>query len=110
MPWTLFRLVSAMCWDQSYHLERDAETVASLQADPEATLLVEQTSSWLQVAFGIKPASYDEYYNPLYGDRPDFFGDSRTRQAIASCLDREAIQEAIYAGLGRTLAQLCLCG
>ena len=85
--------------DQSYHLERDAETVASLQADPEATLLVEQTSSWLQLAFGIKPVSYDEYYNPLYGDRPDFFGDTRTRQAIASCLDREAIQEAVYAGL-----------
>ncbi|MBG0771834.1 MAG: hypothetical protein H0S82_08995, partial [Anaerolineaceae bacterium] len=85
--------------DQSYHLERDVETVASLQADPETTLLVEQTDSWLQLAFGITPASYDEYYNPLYGDRPDFFGDARTRWAIASCLDREAIQEAVYAGL-----------
>ncbi len=85
--------------DQSYHLERDADTVATLQADPEAALLVEQTSSWSQLAFGIKPASYDEYYNPVYGDRPDFFGDARTRQAIASCLDREAIQEAVFAGL-----------
>jgi len=85
--------------DQSYHLERDAEMVGTLQADSNATVVAEQTDSWLQLAFGIKPASYDEYYNPLYGDRADFFGDSRTREAIASCLDREAIQEAVYTGL-----------
>jgi peptide/nickel transport system substrate-binding protein len=54
----------------------------------------------MQLVFGIQPATYDEYYNPLYGDRPDFFGDIRTRQAIAACLDRTAIQEAVYAGLG----------
>lgn len=85
--------------DQSYHLEQDSEALATLQADPETALLVEQTASWLQLVIGITPASYDEYYNPLYGDRPDFFGDSRTREAIASCLDRQAIQEAVYAGL-----------
>ena len=37
--------------DQSYHLERDAETVASLQADPEATFLVEQDFKLAAVGF-----------------------------------------------------------
>jgi peptide/nickel transport system substrate-binding protein len=86
--------------DSSYHLERNAETLSGLEADPDLTVLVKQSPSWMQLVFGIQPASYDDYYNPIYGDRPDFFGDIRTRQAIAACLDREAIQEAVYAGLG----------
>ena len=85
--------------DQSYHLEQDGEAIASLQADPETAILVEQTSSWTQLVFGINPASYDDYYNPAVGDRPSFFGDARTREAIAACLDRESIQEVVYAGL-----------
>lgn len=85
--------------DQSYHFEQDEEALSALQADPESVVLVEQTSSWSQLVFGIKPASYDDYYNPAVGDRPDLFGDARTREAIATCLDREAIQEVVYAGL-----------
>jgi peptide/nickel transport system substrate-binding protein len=86
--------------DSSYHLERNAEALGDLEADADLNVLVKQSPSWMQLVFGIQPATYDEYYNPLYGDRPDFFGDIRTRQAIAACLDRTAIQEAVYAGLG----------
>jgi len=85
--------------DQSYHLEQDDAAMATLLADPETTALVGQTASWSQLVFGIQPVSYDDYYNPAVGDRPDFFGDSRTRQAIATCLDREAMREIVYAGL-----------
>jgi peptide/nickel transport system substrate-binding protein len=77
--------------DSSFGLEDDLETVAALQADSAYDVLVTSTGSWEQLVFGIKPASYDEYFNPLYGDRPDYFGDVRTRQAIALCLDREAL-------------------
>ena len=45
---------------------------------------------WEGLNFGINPNSYDEMFNP-YLDRADFFGDVRTRQAVASCINREAI-------------------
>lgn len=59
---------------------------------------LQPTGVWEQLVIGIQPASYDEYYNPIYGDRPDFFGDRRTRQAIAACIDREALLSAGGAG------------
>lgn len=83
--------------DSSFGLEDDLGAVAALQADSAYDVLVTSTGSWEQLVLGIKPASYDEYYNPLYGDRPDYFGDVRTRQAIALCLDREAL---LNTGLG----------
>lgn len=86
--------------DSSYHLEQAAETLDDLGEDASLTLMAAQTDSWMQLVFGIQPASYDDYYNPLYGDRPDYFGDIRTRQAVAACLDRDAIQQALYGGLG----------
>ena len=85
--------------DASYHLERNAETLSEMAANADLRVLTAQTDSWMQLVFGIQPASYDEFYNPLYGDRPDFFGDARTRQAIGACLDREAIRAAVYGDL-----------
>lgn len=46
---------------------------------------------WEALNLGVKPASYDDVYNP-YEDRQDFFGDIRVRQAIGYCLDRERIK------------------
>ncbi len=85
--------------DSSFGLEDDFETVAALQTDPAVDVLVTPTGSWEQLVLGIKPASYDEYFNPLYGDRPDYFGDVRTRQAIALCLDREALLDTGLAAI-----------
>jgi peptide/nickel transport system substrate-binding protein len=51
---------------------------------------VGQGPEWEGLNFGIKPNSYDDVFNP-YLDRADFFGDVRTRQAIASCIDRDAV-------------------
>lgn len=55
------------------------------------------TMEWL--AFGVKPASYDDGYNVFAGDRPDFFGDARMRQAVAYCLDRKKVTDTVLYGL-----------
>jgi peptide/nickel transport system substrate-binding protein len=58
---------------------------------------VGQGPEWEHLDFGIRPASYDDGYNPAAGDRVDFFGDARTRQAFASCINRQGIvDELLY--------------
>ncbi len=62
--------------------------------------LVTYPSGRLEMAaFGINPVSYDDGYYPFGGDRQDFFGDPRTRQAIASCIDRQVIADELVKGL-----------
>ncbi|MGB4596089.1 MAG: ABC transporter substrate-binding protein [Anaerolineaceae bacterium] len=39
------------------------------------------------LVFGVNPASYDDGYAQWEDERPDYFGDIRTRQAIALCID-----------------------
>ncbi|MCB2209301.1 hypothetical protein KQH62_00265 [bacterium] len=88
--------------DRSYALEFQADLLSELEASADYQMVVGQAESWMQLVFGIQPASYDDYYNPVYGDRPDIFGDARTRQAIAACLDRNTLQEAVYGGLAES--------
>lgn len=58
---------------------------------------VGQGPEWEHLDFGIRPAAYDDGYNPAAGDRADFFGDVRTRQAFAACIDRQGIvDEYLY--------------
>ena len=45
---------------------------------------------------GFSPASYDA--NGPTRERPDFFGDARTRQAFAYCIDRTAINNNLLFG------------
>lgn len=54
-------------------------------------------SAWEGLHFGITPRSYDDIYSQPGGDRADFFGDVRTRAAIAFCVDRTAV--AALAGM-----------
>ena len=62
--------------------------------------LVTYASDRLEMAaFGITPVSYDDGYYPFGGDRQDIFGDPRTRQAIAACIDRQAIADEMVKGL-----------
>lgn len=69
----------------------DRETAGKLKT------YVGQGPEWEHLDFGIRPASYDDGYNPAAGDRVDFFGDVRTRQAFASCIDRQKIvDELLY--------------
>jgi peptide/nickel transport system substrate-binding protein len=58
---------------------------------------VGQAPEWEHLDFGIRPASYEDGYNPAAGDRADLFGDVRTRQAFAYCIDRQGIvDELLY--------------
>ena len=54
------------------------------------------TIEWL--TFGIIPSSYDNGYTAGL-DRPDFFSDARTRQAVAYCLDRQKVVETVLYNL-----------
>lgn len=55
------------------------------------TTYVGQGPEWEHLDFGVRPAAYDDGYQPESGDRPDLFGDVRVRQAFAYCIDRQAI-------------------
>jgi peptide/nickel transport system substrate-binding protein len=59
------------------------------------------TMEWL--GLGIAPASYDNGYNSTgtNPDRPDIFGDERTRQAVAVCLDRQKVVDTVLFGLSQ---------
>ena len=54
---------------------------------------------WEHLNFGIRPLSYDDGFN-LFQDRADFFGDARLRQALAMCIDRQALVDAFAWGQG----------
>ena len=82
---------SALDLQDIQYLQENAQT-AGMQ-------LAGQTSSAIEmIAFGIKPASYDENYSLFGGDRPDFFGDVRTRQALAYCIDRQTLINKLLGG------------
>jgi len=67
--------------------------------NPDFSLEAFQPTEIEILAIGIKPVAYDDYYYPYGGDRPDIFGDSRTRQAIAHCIDRDMIKNKLLGGV-----------
>jgi len=77
--------------DNTSLLDADLESVLDLQKAGKLKAAVTQGPEWEFLAFGIKPASYDDGYQPGSKDRPDFFSDVRTRQAFAYCINRQAI-------------------
>jgi peptide/nickel transport system substrate-binding protein len=85
-------LVTGECdvMETSVGLETQIQPLRELEIAGETRLYFGQGPEWESLNFGIKPASYDDVYNP-YLDRQDFFGDLRTRQAFAYCVDRERI-------------------
>jgi hypothetical protein len=55
---------------------------------------------WDHLDFSLQHISYDDGFSLAAGDRPDYFGDLRTRRGIAHCLDRQkAIDDYLY-GMG----------
>ncbi len=85
-------LVNGECdiMDTSTGLADQIQTVRELELAGKLTSYFGQGPAWEAINFGIKPATYDAVYNP-YEDRQDFFGDARTRQAFAACINRPAI-------------------
>jgi len=85
--------------DPSYHLEGQSRDVLKGLAE-SGSLVAENFELVQQLVFGIQPSAYDSGYSPWTATRQDFFGDLRTRQAIAACLTAEPIaSEALGARL-----------
>jgi peptide/nickel transport system substrate-binding protein len=85
-------LVSGECdvVDRNPGFQPDLESLVNTENNGRLKLLLQQGPEWEMLAFGIRPTSYDDGYQPG-ADRVDYFGDARTRQAIAQCIDRPAL-------------------
>lgn len=83
--------------DPSTHLDEQLSKLNELSDAKKALVVTGTSAAWEAVTFGIKPASYDDVYNAAQ-DRADLFGDVRTRQAFAYCMDRQGIVDDLLAG------------
>jgi peptide/nickel transport system substrate-binding protein len=95
-------LVTGKCdlLDSTINLDGQLSFLLQMQTDGQAQTLTSTTNTIEWLGLGITPASYDDGYTtspPL--DRPDFFYDQRTRQAIAMCLDRQKVVDTVLFGL-----------
>ena len=95
-------LVAGKCdvLDATIPLDGQLSLLLQMQKDDQAQLFTTTTNTIEWLGFGIVPASYDDGYStnpPL--DRPDFFLDKRTREAIAMCLDRQQVVDTVLFGL-----------
>ena len=77
--------------DQRSLLIEELETVLTLEKNRELKSYTVPSAEFEHIELGIQPSGYDDGYNPYSIDRADFFSDSRTRQAIAQCVNREGI-------------------
>ena len=95
-------LVDGTCdmLDPSTHLDGQVGLLQQMQIDNRARLFTAQTNVIEWLGMGILPASYDDGFD-VKKDRPDFFGDKRTRQAIAVCLDRQKVVDTVLFGLSQ---------
>lgn len=95
-------LVDGTCdvLDPSVRLDGQVGLLQQMEQDGQAQLLTAQTMTMEWLGFGIVPASYDNGYDARQ-DRPDIFGDKRTRQAIAMCLDRQKVADTVLFGLSQ---------
>jgi peptide/nickel transport system substrate-binding protein len=98
----LSALVDGTCdvLDPSTRLDGHVGLLQQMRLDNQANLLVAQTMTIEWLGMGITPASYDDNFD-AEEDRPDFFGDKRTRQAIAMCLDRQKVVDTVLFGLSQ---------
>ncbi len=83
--------------DQSTLLEDQLSAVLELQNSGKLKAYIGQGPEWEHLDFGIVPAAFDDGYQPG-SDRADFFGDVRVRQAVAACIDRDALNTDLMQG------------
>jgi peptide/nickel transport system substrate-binding protein len=98
----LSALVDGTCdvLDPSTRLDGQVGLLQQMQTDNRAYLFTARTNVIEWLGMGIAPASYDDGFD-VKKDRPDFFGDKRTRQAIALCLDRQKVVDTVLFGLSQ---------
>jgi peptide/nickel transport system substrate-binding protein len=95
----LAALVSGECdlLDSSLRLESQVELLFEMEGRQALKVAVSETPIIERLDFGIRPAAYDDGIGLT--DRPNLFGDVRTRQAIAFCLDRQRVADEVLSGL-----------
>ena len=79
------------------------QEVEALREAGDAQIAFAQGDQWWHLDIGIQHADYDDGYNQGLGDRPNYFADTRVRQAIAQCIDRQALVEEITWGQGEVM-------
>jgi len=94
-------LVSGQCdlLDTSLRLESEIDLLTELQRSEQVRLVTSTTPLIERLDFGIKPVAYDDGISAL--ERPDIFGDVRTRQGIAYCLDRQKVVTTVLGGISQ---------
>ncbi|MCW5875990.1 MAG: hypothetical protein KIS85_03820 [Anaerolineales bacterium] len=78
-----------------------ADQVGALQA-AGAQLHYAPAGRWEQLAFGVRPLDHDDGFN-VFQDSANLFGDLRMREAIAMCIDRQALVDQLAFGQGNVL-------
>ena len=93
-------LIAGTCdiLDPSINLDGQVSLLRSMAGKNQLQALFTTPPVMEQLAFGIRPAVYDNGYNPDY-DRPDYFGDVRVRKAVAMCIDRQKVVDSVLYGL-----------
>jgi peptide/nickel transport system substrate-binding protein len=76
--------------DQTAHLDDQSNLLLELQTSGQLNVTFVTGTVWEHADFGVVP--YKDY------ERPDFFGDVRTRRAIAHCFDRQAVVDTVMYG------------
>ena len=89
--------------DPSINLGGQLDLLRSMADKKQLQLLVAAPPILEQLAFGIRPAAYDNGYN-AGSDRPDYLGDVRVRRAVAMCIDRQKVVDTVLYGLSKVPA------
>jgi peptide/nickel transport system substrate-binding protein len=102
-PTGISALIAGQCdlLDTSLRLDGQIDLLTELERNEQVKLVTSTTPLIERLDFGILPASYDDGYAPGIGDRQDIFGDVRTRQGIAYCLDRQTVVNTVLGGLSQ---------
>jgi peptide/nickel transport system substrate-binding protein len=100
-PTGISALIAGQCdiLDSSVRLDGHIDLLTELQRSNQIQLITSTTPVMERLDFGIRPATFDDGIPS--NDRPDFFGDVRTRQGIAYCLDRSRVVNTVLGGMSQ---------
>jgi peptide/nickel transport system substrate-binding protein len=99
----LTALVAGECdiVDQNPDFLLQLQSLINTEKNGKLKLYLAQSTDWEHLDFGIRPASYDAPVSSSQAVRPDLFGDVRTRQAVAACINRQKIVDDNFLGLSQ---------
>lgn len=108
-PTGISALIAGQCdiLDSSARLDGHIDLLTELERNNQVQLITSTTPVMERLDFGIRPAAFDDgaSSNDSRGgardSRPDYFGDARTRQGIAYCLDRARVVNTVLNGMSQ---------